>query len=75
VQCKGFYCTSIALLVQYDWQLLEGNWPILDRANLNPHILKRIKMEANGSAITTYNDFLSLGEFFINTDLLVQHPI
>lgn len=58
-----------------NYRLLEGDWPILDTvAPVQSIILDKIKSDANGYSITTHMNFLSLGCFFIDTDLLEPHP-
>jgi hypothetical protein len=67
--------TLPAPLVSYEWQMLEGDWPILAKAEINQPILDQIKLEANGSSIINHHDYLWLGAFFIQTDLLTQHSV
>lgn len=56
------------------YRMLEGEWPVLQRANpVSAKIIDQIKLDANGSTITTHIAYLSLGHFFINTDLLEPH--
>ena len=56
--------------------LLEGDWPILGRAEGNPvDLFTQIKKEALGTAITTNFNYLNLGLFLISTELLDPHPV
>ena len=53
---------------------LEGNWPIFEKTEVPSGVLEKIRIEANGSAISSYFDYLSLGTFLISTSLLEPHP-
>ena len=53
---------------------LEGDWPIFDKAEVSSSILEKIRIEANGSSISSHLDYLSLGTFLISTTLLEPHP-
>lgn len=58
-----------------NYRLLEGEWPILDKAPpLLPKTMDRIKNEGNGYSITSNLGYLSLGFFYIGTNLLEAHP-
>lgn len=61
----------------YTGSMLTGDWPVkgLVEANSYPRILEEIRQEANGSAITKHNAYFSLGLFYIDTPLLVQHAV
>jgi len=72
-QIKSVTPYSAALAFSF----LEGDWPVsgLGQAPEVPsHIIQRIKAEANGRIISSSLSYLSLGCFFINTDLLTPHP-
>ena len=57
------------------YTLLDGEWPILGPATPVPSsVLDAISSDFNGSAITSNLGYLSLGQFFIDVDLLQQHP-
>ena len=53
---------------------LMGNWPIFDKTEVPSGVLEKIRIEANGSVISSYFDYLSLGTFLISTSLLEPHP-
>jgi len=56
------------------YKLLDGIWPILeDFPPVPDHVLNRIKTEANGASISTHIQYLSLGLFLIDTELLQPH--
>ena len=56
------------------YKLLDGIWPVLeDFPPVPSHVLNRIKTDANGAAISTHIQYLSLGLFLIDTDLLQPH--
>ena len=57
------------------YQLLDGDWPILDPFPPVPeHVIARIATDASGSAILNNLQYLSLGLFLIDTNLLQPHP-
>ena len=41
---------------------------------MSSSVLEKIKIEANGSSISSHLDYLSLGTFLISTTLLELHP-
>ena len=54
---------------------LDGEWPVLGPAPpLSARILRLITDNASGSAISTHGGHLSLGLFYINTDLVEPYP-
>lgn len=56
------------------YKLLVGTWPILeDFPPVSEHVMTRIKTDASGTAISNNLQHLSLGLFFIDTDLLMPH--
>ena len=67
-----------APLSAYQYHMLEGDWPlthwfsdfIVDNGTLN-----KIKLLSNGIDITHGKDYLSLGQFLIETSLLEPHPV
>ena len=65
--------TSHMTGLSYD--LLAGDWPLLgqaERASLK--IMERIKNEGSGISLTSNLEYLSLGYFLIDTELLCPHP-
>ena len=63
-----------APLSHISYYALEGDWPIFDKAEVSSSVLKKIRIEANGSSISSHLDYLSLGTFLILTTLLEPHP-
>jgi hypothetical protein len=63
---------SPASLYHIPYSLLEGDWPVLDRANVSPLVFKKIQSDANGFSISTHIEHLSLGKFLISTDLVAH---
>lgn len=56
------------------YQLLDGAWPVLDAFPPIPsHVIDRIITDASGTAISHNLQYLSLGLFLIDTDLLKPH--
>ena len=55
------------------FDLLTGAWPPSDKLEVPHNIIKRIKEEGCGSALTYNQDYLSLGKFYIEIELLVPH--
>ena len=56
------------------YTLLEGPWPLLQKANPVPEIiLDKVLQDANGNAITNHIGYFSLGFFYIDSRLLVPH--
>jgi hypothetical protein len=63
----------MSLSTSTTYNLLDGNWPILDVAHPIPvQVVDAIKDEVD---ITSKISFLSLGYFFIDVDLLEQHDV
>lgn len=57
------------------YRMLEGDWPVLKQASaISASVMERIRSDGSGSAITSHYGYLSLGYFFIHTDLLEAHP-
>jgi len=52
-------------------KLLEGDWPILQTAT--PYIFEWIKASTDGTELTSWLGYLSLGDFYIHTGLLEAH--
>ena len=70
-----FKAPGSANVAPVSYRMLEGDWPVLQQANpVSVNIMDRIKSEASGSAITSHIGYISLGCFFIHTDLLEPHP-
>jgi hypothetical protein len=50
---------------------LAGDWPMLEEAEKpSTGIMERIKSAGTGAAISTHLSYLSLGHFFLCTDLI-----
>jgi hypothetical protein len=56
------------------YEPFSGDWPVFNQVDVPLRILERIKTEANGSALSSNIDFLSLGYYYIDTTLLAPHP-
>jgi hypothetical protein len=54
---------------------LAGDWPVLDHAVVDTKIIERILDEGSGQAIDNNSQYLSLGYFFIHTELLTPHKV
>ena len=54
---------SPASLYHIPYSLLEGDWPVLDRADVSSIVFKKIQSDANGFSISTHIEHLSLGKF------------
>ena len=60
---------------QVPYTINEGEWPILqDATPLPPTVLQSINSQCTGNAISSHIGFLSLGYFYIDVNLLEQHP-
>ena len=70
----SLFSLTPALLSHISSHPLESDWPIFDKAEVSSSILEKIRIEANGSSISSYLDYLSLGTFLISTTLLKLHP-
>jgi hypothetical protein len=56
-------------------QLLDSTWPVLGEFPPVPlHVFEKIKSDASGSAVSNLHDYLCLGLFLIDTELLSPHP-
>ena len=54
---------------------LEGEWPVLGKADLpSNRIMERIGNEGSGKGLSENLSYLSLGMFYIRTELLEPHP-
>ena|SRR5271168_3973450 len=57
------------------YKLLEGNWPILEPVSaVSASVIEAIASEGLGSSITSNIKYLSLGYFYIDAELVEQHP-
>jgi len=56
------------------FKLLDGEWPILSPAvAVPPTVMEAIVSDGLGSAITSYLGYLSLGQFYIDAELVEPH--
>ena len=54
--------------------VLDGEWPVLGQASPVPSsVLEMISSSMSGLSITNHIGYLSIGDFFIDSDLLEQH--
>jgi hypothetical protein len=57
------------------YTLLDGVWPVLGQSlDIPPSTMDDIKRAGSGEGISNNIDWLSLGEFYIDVDLLEAHP-
>ena len=57
------------------YKLLEGSWPILEPVSaVSASVIEAIASEGLGSSITSNIKYLSLGYFYIDAELVEQHP-
>ena len=56
------------------YTVLDGEWPFLGQASPVPSsVLEMISSSMSGLSITNHIGYLSIGDFFIDSDLLEQH--
>lgn len=66
--------STLTQLSPASYKLLDGVWPVLDNFPQVPsHVIDRITSDASGTAITNNLQYLSIGLFLIDTDLLKPH--
>lgn len=66
---------STSFMTGLTYDPLAGDWPVLGHAEkVSPMIMDKIKDAGTGMAISTNLEYLSLGYFLIDTDLLCPHP-
>jgi hypothetical protein len=64
--------SSTSLVTPY--QLLTGEWPVLEAASPIPdQILEAITLDKSSHALCTHIQYLNLGYFYIDADLVVSH--
>jgi hypothetical protein len=57
------------------YEPFSGDWPVFNQVDVSVRILEKIKTEANGSALSSNIDFLTLGYYYIDTTVSTQRQI
>jgi hypothetical protein len=66
---------ALSIAAPFQYKYLEGDWPVLDLAPDVSGTLEKIKENGTGNAVSMNMSYLSLGHFFISTELLGLHPL